>query len=103
MCSFESHGKRLMHQFQCGFGARRGACLILINMYMFSSKFGAEQRAIRRLCSVPVLVVVRASLPITGKATPCRSRWPSGLRRYVKAVFRKGVGSNPTLDIHFAK
>ncbi len=23
--------------------------------------------------------------------------WPSGLRRYVKAVVRKGVGSNPTL------
>ena len=22
--------------------------------------------------------------------------WPSGLRRYVKAVVRKGVGSNPT-------
>ena len=23
--------------------------------------------------------------------------WPSGLRRYVQVVFRKGVGSNPTV------
>ena len=29
------------------------------------------------------------------------SRCPSGLRGYVKAVFRKSVGSNPTLDSIF--
>jgi len=27
---------------------------------------------------------------------PQASRWPSGLRRYVKAVVFTGVGSNPT-------
>ena len=27
------------------------------------------------------------------------TRWPSGLRRYVQVVVRKGVGSNPTLVI----
>jgi hypothetical protein len=25
------------------------------------------------------------------------TRWPSGLRRQIKALVRKGVGSNPTL------
>ena len=29
-------------------------------------------------------------------------RWPSGLRRQLKALVRKGVGSNPTLIISFA-
>jgi hypothetical protein len=29
------------------------------------------------------------------------ARWPSGLRRCVKAAVRKGVGSNPTLVIYF--
>ena len=28
--------------------------------------------------------------------TPSRTVWPSGLRRWLKAPFRKGVGSNPT-------
>ena len=28
-------------------------------------------------------------------------RWPSGLRRQLKALVRKGVGSNPTLIILF--
>ena len=27
----------------------------------------------------------------------CVTGWPSGLRRQIKALFRKGVGSNPTL------
>jgi hypothetical protein len=29
------------------------------------------------------------------------ARWPSGLRRYVQVVVRKGVGSNPTLVSFF--
>ena len=28
----------------------------------------------------------------------CVTGWPSGLRRQIKALFRKGVGSNPTAD-----
>ena len=27
---------------------------------------------------------------------PFKTVWPSGLRRWLKAPFRKGVGSNPT-------
>ena len=27
---------------------------------------------------------------------PLKTVWPSGLRRWLKAPFRKGVGSNPT-------
>ena len=30
-----------------------------------------------------------------------RTAWPSGLRRYVQVVVRKGVGSNPTAVILF--
>ena len=29
-------------------------------------------------------------------ATQIKTLWPSGLRRWLKAPFRKGVGSNPT-------
>ena len=30
-----------------------------------------------------------------------KSRWPSSLRRQFQVLVRKGVGSNPTLDIKF--
>ena len=30
------------------------------------------------------------------KALAVKTVWPSGLRRWLKAPFRKGVGSNPT-------
>ena len=30
----------------------------------------------------------------------CKTVWPSGLRRWLKAPVRKGVGSNPTAVIH---
>ena len=33
--------------------------------------------------------------------TVTKVRWPSGLRRQLKALVRKGVGSNPTLIILF--
>ena len=31
-----------------------------------------------------------------------KSRWPSGLRRQFQVLVRKGVGSNPTLDINIS-
>ena len=34
--------------------------------------------------------------------TVTKVRWPSGLRRQLKALVRKGVGSNPTLIIFLA-
>ena len=36
-----------------------------------------------------------------GLRTSTKVRWPSGLRRQLKALVRKGVGSNPTLIILF--
>ena len=35
------------------------------------------------------------------QGTATKVRWPSGLRRQLKALVRKGVGSNPTLIILF--
>ena len=36
-------------------------------------------------------------LPMTAlSSTPIKTVWPSGLRRWLKAPVRKGVGSNPT-------
>ena len=37
-----------------------------------------------------------------GTRTSTKVRWPSGLRRQLKALVRKGVGSNPTLIILFS-
>ena len=34
------------------------------------------------------------------RMTVSRTVWPSGLRRWLKAQFRKGVGSNPTAVTH---
>ena len=33
---------------------------------------------------------------IIGRRARSKTLWPSGLRRWLKAPFRKGVGSNPT-------
>ena len=37
-----------------------------------------------------------------GQGTVTEVTWPSGLRRQLKALVRKGVGSNPTVIILFA-
>ena len=36
-----------------------------------------------------------------GLRTSTKDTWPSGLRRQLKALVRKGVGSNPTVFILF--
>ena len=36
------------------------------------------------------------SLVLAGRPRRNMTVWPSGLRRWLKAPFRKGVGSNPT-------
>ena len=37
---------------------------------------------------------------IHASSTVTKTVWPSGLRRWLKAPFRKGVGSNPTAVIY---
>ena len=51
---------------------------------------------------VPLLVFhPPMQVRITWVTLACLSKtiWPSGLRRWLKAPFRKGVGSNPTVVI----
>ena len=50
-----------------------------------------------RRCSKPALHLHPTSLLFTQHyATTAKTLWPSGLRRWLKAPVRKGVGSNPT-------
>ena len=51
---------------------------------------------------MPKLTTGRDAFGRTGRPrTLTKVRWPSGLRRQLKALVRKGVGSNPTLIILF--
>ena len=50
-------------------------------------------------CSPMVCENFLSSEKVPGPGSPNMTVWPSGLRRWLKAPFRKGVGSNPTAVI----
>ena len=51
---------------------------------------------------MPLYVPCSRLVVITTESPGPMTVWPSGLRQWLKAPFRKGVGSNPTAVIRFA-
>ena len=64
----------------CRFESCQGHCIIFVQIHLVCNK------TFLSYCSTAFELVVKTV-------------WPSGLRRWLKAPFRKGVGSNPTAVI----
>ena len=72
----------------------------------FCKQFFSDGRIIRlpdqRNAILAIAVPANRNLLIANVCTCCASTvWPSGLRRWLQAPVRKGVGSNPTHSCHF--